>query len=219
MANTDPSGADVAGLRAGAALLAADQPRAARTAWARAGPAGSPLVVGLVTLGAAVESFHAGDRSASWTRARRADDALDRVGDDTPVAVAPIRTWLEGLSTTAVPGETKATPAVRIDGAPVDPEALDIDALERAATALGAAVERYEEYALDDAARYAREEVGEGGSAFGGLLTDLVAGRSEGVAYARLRQRVSRRRSEEQDVDGLFDGGGEGGSGGDAGGA
>ena len=86
------------------------------------------------------------------------------------------------------------------------------------ATALAAARGRYDPSVLADAARYARAEADTGRARFTALLFDFVAdGERRALVYDRLRGHVERRRTEEQDVHGLFagdgpepgDGGGE----------
>jgi hypothetical protein len=201
----DPTGAPTAGFRAGAALLAAGRVAAARVAWARAGPPDDPLVAGLVGYAAAV----ANARRREWDRSRvRATDAartLRTVTDPEPVAVGPVRAFLVSLATDPEIVERRPPVVPHVAGARPDPDALPLDALARAATATAATDGSLDPDVVDDAVRYAREEVAAGGSAYAALLTDLVAGRSPAVVSRRLGQRVDRRRSEEADVDGLFD--------------
>jgi hypothetical protein len=224
--NGDPTERSLDGLRAGAALLAAGRPTAARVAWARAGPPDDPLVVGLVGFAAAVASGRRREWARSRSRALDAERALGAVGDTPPVAVAPLRSYLASVASDPETVERRPPVAVRVEGTPSersrqsppggsppttfagttpDPDALSLDALALAAAALAATEETFDPAVIDDGVRYAREEVAAGGSAFAALLTDLIAGRAPDVAYPRLRQRVARRRSEEADVDGLFD--------------
>ncbi|MFB6160368.1 MAG: DUF309 domain-containing protein [Haloferacaceae archaeon] len=200
----DGTARSVDGVRAGAALLAAGQVDAARVAWARAGPQADPLVAGLVGYAAAVADGGARDWSRARARATLGRRALGRVADPSPIAVGPPRTYLGALADDPAVVERRPPPAVRVEGAVPDPDALPFEALARAARAV-AATGALDSDVVDDAVRYAREEVATGTSAFAALLTDVAAGRETAMATRRLDQRVARRRSEERDVDGLFD--------------
>jgi hypothetical protein len=179
------------GLVAGAALLAAGRFDAARVAFARAGDPNR--VGGLVVAAAAFASAAAGDERRAQDRARRARALLR---DDGPVETEPLRAALSAP-------DPDSLPRLRVDGAPVDPEALPPGPLGRAALAV-AATTGADEAVVADAARYARAEAAAGRGQFGTLLTDVVVGREPELAYGRLASLVERRRARERDVDGLF---------------
>ena len=111
------------------------------------------------------------------------------------------------------------------DDAPAvtDGDGSDLERLVRAATAVAESTEWIDPDVVADAARYAREEVGTGRTRYRTLLADVAGARLAGrdvddgtgdvegesdrraVAYARLRDLVERRRSRENDVEGLFE--------------
>ncbi len=175
------------GLVAGAALLTVGRTAAARVAFARAGP--PDRVAGLVFAAAAIT--HMADGDPPTGRAARAREWLCA---DSPVETGPLRA---ALTNPADP------PQLRVAGEAVDPAALSPDELGRAATAV-AATSGYDEAVIADAVRYARVDADAGRGRFGALLTDLVVGREADLVYGRLRSLVDRRRTREQDVDGLF---------------
>jgi hypothetical protein len=201
-----------AALLAGAALFQAGEYHAAHDPWeARWLDAEGPeadLLQGLIQATAAV--FHAREGNAEGARglaegaagyleAAAGSDPADRVG------LGPIRSYLRELAADPAPG--RDPPAIRVDGDVVEVGELRFEAV---ALAAGAIAEEYDLDAelIERATRYGRADLADGAasSPFVTLLVDIAGGddRARAVALERLAGHVQRRRSRENDVEGLF---------------
>lgn len=200
-----------AALLAGAALFEAGEYHAAHDPWeARWLGAEGPerdLLQGLIQATAAV--YHAREGNAEGARglAEGAGGYLDAAAGSEPaerVELDPLRAYLEALA--GDPAPKRGPPALRVDGEPVRFEELRFEAVALAAEAIA------EEYGLDEelverATEYGRADLERGvaSSPFVTLLVAVASGDGRAVAMERLAGHVSRRRSREEDVEGLFE--------------
>lgn len=200
-----------AALLAGAALFEAGEYHAAHDPWeARwlgAEGAERDLLQGLIQATAAV--FHAREGNAEGARglAEGASGYLEAAAGSEPadrVALGPLQTYLNALA--AEPALEREPPTLRVDGGPVRFEELRFEAVALAAEAIA------EEHGLDQdlverAVDYGRADLERGvaSSPFVTLLVTVASGDGRAIALERLAGHVSRRKSREEDVEGLFE--------------
>jgi hypothetical protein len=210
-------------LRTGIAVFNAGDHHAAHDVWEEpwleldAGTPDEQLLHGLIQYTAAV--YHA--RRRNWNGAaglaESAGGYLGTVGDDyRGVNVAAVCDYLRRLAADPEFAERRRPLALRHDGEAVTPLDLSFENVASAATLLAAEYEAFDESVVDDAVRYAREELHGADSpegtpqrrsrGFVGMLFSFTADRDRrSIVYQRLRGHVERRRSEEADVSGVFD--------------
>ncbi|MWV38726.1 DUF309 domain-containing protein [Natrialba sp. INN-245] len=200
-------------LRAGAAIYNDGYYHAAHDAWEdhwlelEAGTDDEQLLHGLIQTTAAV--YHAQDRNWDGTTGL-ADSALAYL-EGLPstyrdVRLVPIRTYLATLA--ADPEVVERRPPIRIEHDETTPTraTLGFEATAIAASTLADAL-GFEEESIERARAYAERDLaaGEDDSRFITLLFDFVREDDHrGIVFQRLTDHVDRRRTREEDVDGLF---------------
>lgn len=202
-------------LRVGAAVFNGGDHHAAHDAWEDEwlsldeGTPDERLLHGLIQYTAAV--YHA--RNRNWSGAQGlAESASDYLGEGAPdypaVNVGAVRAYLDRLAADPEFAERTSPVPLTVDGVIVRPEDLSFEEAAEAARLLTEDGDRWDEGVVDDAVRYANEEVESGASStrFVALLFDFVGDSDgRGLVYQRLREHVERRRGREEDVSGLFD--------------
>jgi predicted metal-dependent hydrolase len=204
-------------LRAGIAVYNAGEHHAAHDAWEdhwldlESGTADERFLHGLIQFTAAVHHGKEGNVPGLQGLAESAGEYLEGLASPyRGVDLDTVRAYLADLA--ADPGQFECVnvPALTHRGRELDlPDLADAGDFEAAAIAAEVLAEEYEAYdedAIDAAIDYAREsiEAGEGGR-FVALVFDFVAGERRDLVHQRLREHVRRRRSREEDVEGLFD--------------
>ncbi|TYT62676.1 DUF309 domain-containing protein [Natrialba swarupiae] len=200
-------------LRAGAAIYNDGYYHAAHDAWEdhwlelEAGTDDEQLLHGLIQATAAV--YHAQDRNWDGTTGL-ADSALAYLeglsSTYRDVRLVPIRTYLATLATD--PEVVERRPPIRIEHDETTPTraTLGFEATAIAASTLADAL-GFEEESIERAHAYAERDLaaGEDDSRFITLLFDFVREDDHrGIVFQRLTDHVDRRRTREEDVDGLF---------------
>jgi hypothetical protein len=200
-----------AALRAGIAVYDAGHHHAAHDAWESVwlalddGSDDERFLHGLIQFTAAV--YHA--RRRNWSGATglatSAREYLTGLPDDyRGVNVGAVRQWLGGLAADPERIERARPLELTYCGEAPSLDGLDFEAAAVAAVVL-AEREGYDESVVDDAAAYAREELGTAKSRFVSLLLDFVGdAERRPLVYDRLRRHVERRRQRDADVEGLF---------------
>jgi predicted metal-dependent hydrolase len=209
-------------LRVGAAVFNAGDHHAAHDAWEDAWlelPEGTPderLLRGLIQYTAAV--YHARNRNWSGAAglASSAGEYLDGLDDDyRGVNVGSVRASLERLAADPEFAERARPLPLRVDGRTVEADHLPFADAAAAAKLVAGDDDVYDERVIEDAVRYAAEEVerdeqgiGDARSAtrYVAFVFDFVGdGKNRDVLYERLVAHVERERARERDVSGLFD--------------
>ena len=199
-------------LRAGVAVYNAGGYHAAHDAWEdhwlglEAGTDDERLLHGLIQFTAAVHHAYGGNWEGLRGLATSAADYLDGLPDGyRGVNVDEIRAYLRALRDDPEHVERVAPPELRHEGRALGLSDLDFEGVAVAAEVLAEEVDAYDEAVVEDAVRYARDSLPEGGR-FVALVSDFVtdAGNRD-LVHRRLADHVARRRGEERDVDGLFD--------------
>ena len=201
-------------LRAGVAVYNAGHHHAAHDAWEDRwldlpdGTDDERFLHGLIQFTAAVH--HARERywAGATGLASSAVDYFDGLGPTyRGVDLERVRAYLRRLRADPETVERTRPPPLVHGGRPVALGDLAAGAAVRAAVALAASDERYDEAVLDAAATRARDELDDReGGRFLALVTDFAReGGERGVVYRRLRSHVERERERDRDVDGLFD--------------
>jgi hypothetical protein len=201
-------------LRAGVAIYNAGRYHAAHDAWEdhwldlESGTEDERFLHGLIQFTAAV--FHATNDNDSGATGL-AESAVDYLSglpaDYRGVNVGDVREFLADLARDPRLVEQRQPPRLTHEGRAVEPAALDFEATTVAAEVL-AEEDGYDEETLARAVEYARADLADDRSAspFVSLLFDFVREPDRrGVVARRLGEHVDRRRSREEDVDGLFE--------------
>ncbi|QCC48599.1 DUF309 domain-containing protein [Halobellus limi] len=208
-------------LRVGVAVFNAGDYHVAHEAWEEPWLAladGTPeerLLHGLIQYAAAVHHGRRRNWSGQRGLAESAAGYLAAV-DDPRVNVDEVRAYLRRLAADPELAERRRPPALRYDGETLEPTDLSFEDVATAVTLLAAEYESFDAAVVDDAIRYAREELAGDSSpegtpqrrsrGFVGMLFSFAADRAQrSLVYERLRGHVERRRSQESDVSGLFD--------------
>ena len=201
-------------LRAGIAIYNAGGYHPAHDAWEDhwldldSGTDDERFLHGLIQFTAAV--FHA--RNGNWSGATGLAESAGEYLTGLPadyrgVELDTVREYLARLARD--PELIERAPPLRIthEGKPVGPADLDFEATAVAADVL-AEEGGYDEATIDAAIRFARAdlEAGKTGSPFVTLVFDFVREPDDReIVSQRLGEHVQRRRSKEEDVDGLFE--------------
>lgn len=202
-----------ANLRAGAAVFEAGYHHAAHDAWEARwlelaeGTPDERLLHGLIQFTAVV--YHG--RGQNWTGARGlAESASDYLADlDATyrgVRLDPIRQYLERVAADPEHVERTAPPSVVINGETPRLPDLDAEACFVAAPVLAEALD-HDVDVLEAGVAYARRDLAEGNenSRFLTFVLDFVrTSEQRGTIVQRLEALVDRRRTREEDVEGLF---------------
>ena len=210
----DPVNNMDAHLRAGVAIHNAGGHRAAHDAWEAkwldlaTGTDDEQLLHGLIQFTVAV--YHARNENHRGAR-KLAESAQDYLADLPPayrgVNVGEVREFLATLGDDPDLDEEGFSLTVCHEGDPLGFDDLDFEATAIVAPALAEA-RGDDETVIERAVRYARADVeaGETGSPFVALLFDYVRDPADrGIALQRLSAHVGRRRSRNEDVEGLFE--------------
>lgn len=186
---------------AGAALLAAGYPQAARRAL---GDTDDALARGVRSVADALDAAERGAWAAVEESANEAVTAFEAAERQEAVALETLAAFAAAVAADPETVERRAPPALRDGGESVTLDALDADAALRAGEALAAARDDDD---LEAGFAYAREDLdaGESGSEFVRLGLDALQGPAGKMPAERLRQHAARRRQREADVAGLFD--------------
>ncbi|MFC7131744.1 MULTISPECIES: DUF309 domain-containing protein [Salinibaculum] len=201
-------------LRAGIAVYNAGGYHAAHDAWEdhwldlESGTDDERFLHGLIQFTAAV--FHA--RNGNWSGATglatSAREYLAGLDDDyRGVDVAAVRSYLGDLAADPECIERRPPLALAHEGDRLALTDLDFESTAVAADVL-AEEHGYDEAVVADAVEYARADLDDGKteSPFVTFLFDFVRDpESRGIVAQRLAEHVERRRSREEDVEGLFD--------------
>jgi len=201
-------------LQAGVAIYNAGRYHAAHDAWEdrwldlESGSDDEQFLHGLIQFTAAV--FHA--RNGNWSGATglaaSASEYLAALpADYRSVDVGAVRDYLATMARDPEVIERERPLALTHEGAVVGPTDLDLDATLVAADVL-AEEDSYDVAVVDRASEYARADLAAdvASSPFVSLLFDFVREPAHrGVVFQRLSEHVDRRRSREEDVDGLFE--------------
>jgi len=203
-----------AALAAGAALFNAGHALAAHDPWEAAwlpldsGP-DERLFHGLIA--AAAATHHATERNWSGAVgcAENAVRYLGALGDEADAArgvdARTVRDWCRRLAADPEVIERASPPEIRVDGAPLGFDDLDLSATLLAAPALAEAVAPGTEATVEEAASLARAERGTGRTTFAELLFAFCRDpSSRPQVAARLADHVERERRKRRDVEGLF---------------
>lgn len=209
-------------LRVGAAVFNAGDHHAAHDAWEDAwlelpeGTSDERLLRGLIQYTAAV--YHARNRNWSGAAglASSAGEYLDGLDDDyRGVNVGSVRASLERLAADPEFAERARPLPLRVDGRTVEADHLPFADAAAAAKLVAGDDDVYDERVIEDAVRYAAQEVegdepgvGDARSAtrYVAFVFDFVGdGKNRDVLYERLVAHVERERARERDVSGLFD--------------
>ena len=204
-----------ANLRAGVAIFNAGGYHAAHDAWEdhwlglESGTDDERFLHGLIQFTAAVHHGENGNWEGVQGLAESAGEYLD--GLPSPyrgVDLDPVREYLDELAADPEQYDTVKPPDLTVDGRALRPADLDFEAAAVAAEVLAEEVLGYDESVVEDAVGYARDALqANRGGRFVALVMDFVGdGENRDVVYQRLREHVERRRAEESDVEGLFDG-------------
>ncbi len=201
-------------LRAGIAIYNAGGYHAAHDAWEAhwldldSGTDDERFLHGLIQFTAAV--FHA--RNGNWSGAtgladsgREYLDGLDATHRG--VDIAAVRSYLTELADDPEIIERRPPLVLSFEGDRLGPTDLDFDSTAVAAEVL-AEEHGYDESVVEDAIQYARADLADGQaeSPFMTFLFDFVRDpENRGLIAQRLGEHVQRRRSREEDVEGLFD--------------
>jgi uncharacterized protein len=201
-------------LRAGIAVYNAGEYHAAHDAWEevwlgtdRKGD-DARLLQGLIQFTAAI--YHA--RNRNWTGttglAESAFGYLEGIGDRPHgVDLRPVRGTLSVLASDPEWIERSAPPSLTHEGEALSLSDLDFEESTVAAVVFAEEDDGYDEAVVERAVEYAQRDLESGRetSPFVTLVLDFARepGR-RAIAYRRLEGHVSRRRSEEDDVSGLF---------------
>lgn len=202
-----------ANLRAGAAVFEAGYHHAAHDAWEarwlglEEGTPDERLLHGLIQYTAVV---HHG-RSQNWTGAQGlAESASEYLAELNAtyrgVDLDPIRAYMRRVAADPEHIERTVAPAVVIDGQVPRLPDLDPEACLVAAPVLAEAL-NYDEEVIDAGVAYARKDLSENitDSRFLTLVLDFVhSADNRGTIMQRLGALVDRRRTREEDVEGLF---------------
>jgi len=202
-------------LRAGVAAYNAGYHHAAHDAWEEywldleRGTDDERLLHGLIQFTAAVHHARGRNWEGAVGLAESAGEYLADLSEDyRDVNVGTARSFLATLAADPEVIERRRPPKLRVDGRAVELADLDVDAVWIAAPLLAEAIEGFDDAVVERAVRYAREDLdaGDEGSKYVTFLLDFVGdAENRGIIYQRLGQHVDRRRSREQDVEGLFD--------------
>ena len=202
-------------LRAGVAIFNAGGHHAAHDAWEdhwlglESGTDDERFLHGLIQFTAAVHHGGNGNWEGVQGLAESAGEYLD--GLPSPyrgVDLDPVREYLDELAADPEQYDTVEPPVLTVDGRALRPTDLDFEAAAVAAGVLAEEVLGYDEAVVEDAVGYARDAIqANRDGRFVALVMDFVGdGENRDVVYQRLREHVERRRAEESDVEGLFDG-------------
>jgi len=204
-------------LRAGIAIHNAGEHHAAHDAWEDhwldldAGTDDERFLHGLIQFTAAVHHGFEGNWAGLRGLAESAGEYLD--GLPSPyrgVDLDRVRAYLAALADDPEHVERVDVPAITYEGRALSladlADGADFEAAAVAAAVLADEFDAYDEDVIGAGVDYARESVtaSEGGR-FVALVFDFVAGEERDLVYQRLREHVERRRSREEDVEGLFD--------------
>jgi len=204
-----------ANLRAGVAIFNAGGHHAAHDAWEdhwlglESGTDDERFLHGLIQFTAAVHHGGNGNWEGVQGLAESAGEYLD--GLPSPyhgVDLEPVRSYLDELAEDPEHFERAVPPELTVEGRALRPGDLDFEAAAVAAEVLAEAVLGYDESIVEDAIGYARGAIqADRDGRFVALVMDFVSdAENRDVVYQRLREHVERRRAEESDVEGLFDG-------------
>ena len=201
-------------LRAGIAIYNAGGYHDAHDAWEdrwldlEAGTDDERFLHGLIQFTAAVHHGYQGNWKglsglAGSARAYLAGLPADYRG----VNLGEIRAYLAALDRDPEHVEREAPPPLRHQGEALSFSGLEFEATAVVAEVLAETVSEYDEGVIEDAVRYAGEGIDAGEhSPFVTFVMDFVRDdEKRETVYARLKDRVERRRSREEDVEGLFD--------------
>lgn len=200
-------------LRVGIAVFNTGDHRVARDAWTASGH-DDRVLSGLRRYADAIEHAHARE----WTAARRlaAGEPFAGLDTDARVNVGDLGAFCRRLAADPEILDRRRPLPVRYDGDALVPTDLRFAEVATAARLLATAFDGFEASVVDDAVRYARDELADSSDTppkrprrrsrgFVTLLFDFAADRDRRrLVYDRLRRHVERRRSEESDVSGLF---------------
>lgn len=209
-------------LRIGIAVFNAGDHHVAHEAWeepwlaAEEGTSEERLLHGLIQYAAAVHHGRRRNWSGQRGLAESGERYLAAVDEGCPVNVDEIRAYLRRLAADPELAERRRPPALRYAGDAIVPTDLSFEAVATAVTLLASEYDAFDAAVVDDAVRYAREELGDDSSprgtpqrrsrGFVGMLFAFAADRDQrSIVYERLRGHVERRRSRESDVSGLFE--------------
>ncbi len=201
-------------LRAGIAIYNAGRYHAAHDAWEdhwldlEAGTDDERFLHGLIQFTAAV--YHA--TNENWSGAAGlAESAGDYLEGLPPayrgVNLDDVRTFLADVAGDPSLIDRRSPLALTHDGSVVTPEDLDFEATVVAADVF-AEEDGYDETVIELGSTYARADLADEatGSPFVSLLFDFVRQpERRAVVFQRLSEHVDRRRSRDEDVDGLFE--------------
>jgi predicted metal-dependent hydrolase len=204
-------------LRAGIAVYNAGEYHAAHDAWEdrwldlESGTDEERFLHGLIQFTAAVHHGYDGN----WAGLQGLAESAGRYLEGLPspyrgVDLHAVRPYLGALAADPEHIERVEPPRLRHEGRALSlADLAEEGEFEAAAVAAGVLAEEYDAYdegVIETAVDYAREsvEAGEGGR-FVALAFDFVAGEERDLVYQRLREHVDRRRSREDDIEGLFD--------------
>lgn len=204
-------------LRAGIAIYNAGEHHAAHDAWEdhwlglESGTEDERFLHGLIQFTAAVHHGEEGNVPGLQGLADSAGGYLEGLASPyRGVDLDTVRAYLADLAADPEQFERVEAPALTHRGQRLClsdlADAGDFEAAAIAAEVLAEEYEAYDEAAVDATIDYAREsvEAGEDGR-FVALVFDFVAGERRDLVHQRLREHVQRRRSREEDVEGLFD--------------
>ena len=208
-------------LRVGIAVFNAGDYHVAHEAWEEPwltladGTSEERLLHGLIQYAAAVHHGRRRNWSGQRGLAESAADYLAAV-EDPRVNLDEVRAYLRRLAADPELAERRRPPALRYDGETLEPTDLSFEGVATAVTLLATEYESFEASVVDDAVRYAGEELEADSSpegtpqrrsrGFVGMLFAFAADRDQrSLVYERLRGHVGRRRSEESDVSALFE--------------
>ncbi|MFB6185056.1 MAG: DUF309 domain-containing protein [Haloarculaceae archaeon] len=200
-------------LRAGVAIFDEGAYHAAHDAWEdrwldlEAGTDDERLLHGLIQYTAAVHHATNSNWSGAVGLAESAGDYLAGLpADYRGVNVAAVRSYLAALAADPERIERARPLALTVDGAALTFDDLRFEAAAIAATVL-AEEYGYDETVVERGVEYARADLDDGTatSPFVTLVFDFLQNEQRrSVIYERLAQHVQRRRSREEDVEGLF---------------
>jgi len=202
-------------LRAGVATYNDGHHHGAHDAWEdywldlESGTDDERFLHGLIQFTAAVHHGYGGNWVGLRGLAESAAEYLDGLPDDyRGVDLAAVRAYLRALTADPEAVERLGPLPLTVGGERLRLADLDVDAAFVAAGVLAEELPNYDETPVERAVAYARTDLaaGDEGSQFVTLVWDFVRdATNRGVVYQRLTEHVSKRRSRERDVDGLFE--------------
>ena len=198
-------------LRAGVALFNEGHRLAAHEPWEAAWlplSAGDDerLLHGLIQFAAATHHARTGNESGAVGTAEGAVGYLDGLGDARHgLALDPIRRWCRAIASDPSVVDRESPPTLRIDGAEIGFEDLDLEGMIAAAPALAEATGIGSESTMETAGELVRAERGTGRTRVTELLVAyLREPATRPQVAARIADHVDRERRKRDDVDGLF---------------